>query len=339
MRESRGIDRFYVRFLVEGKGLLYLVITIALFIRVYNLRFGEFQPLSIPLSKFFPYLSTLSVFSSRVFQFVSSIILVSCVALIVRTINIKYSFIRIKTFLPSSLALLFLSLYKDYLEFTTPLIIAFLTSYVILVLVGGYNVKDQQSVALKSSFYLLFGAIFSPLMLIYLPLLWICLVKINCFSFKSFLVTLFSLVLWFLPMFTMVFYFGDIHAFIDSIKNIFPSSWSEIAIFSFNWRQYALLVLAIIILLVLVMDNVMNNFKDKIKVRVFLELLTVIEVFSILLYAIVPNHTTTILAVFYVSFSLHLGHYFTLAEKRKLMLVFFIILMTVYLGMRYTSFL
>ena len=57
--------------------------------------------------------------------------------------------------------------------------------FTVSILFASYNHSERSVAAFKIAFMLSLGSLFTPLLLLFVPLTWIALVIMRCFSFRS----------------------------------------------------------------------------------------------------------------------------------------------------------
>lgn len=317
--------KFYSKHIARGTGVFYIFLFFAVCVRIY-FYFSPYSDSSSVLRPNDSYLwgKIVPFLAHKEINIIASLALLALSALYINSANVGATFLRIRSTLPVALCLLFLSCGSYFWILSPLLIIAFLFSYILAILFNSYETDFQKDVSAKVGFYLALASLFEPLLLFYYPVLWISLYILRIFSFKAFLASLLGFWLWYVPLFTLIFFLRDFGAFVASVQPFFQWSSYSLPVLHFDVLQYIVLAMCSFFVLLMIVENSVNSFGEKIKVRLCLTVLTLIEVFSLLFMIFLENTYYIGLTVIFVCFSLHLSHFYSLAKKIKTMLFLFI---------------
>lgn len=317
------IFRFYDRTVAEGKNFLIFAVILAVVIRlVYYLH----ADIAIPVVHEGGYLwdPLATFFSNRLYSLLGSSVMIALLSGTLYYINAKHAFIRRRTMLPSAIVVLLFSCSPTFVAMSPYYIAAFCMVLIVNTLFEAQTVAAKQWAAYKITFYLALGSLFAPILLIYLPILWICLIRVRSFNFKALLASLFAVFILYLPTFSYFFFVDDLDQFIKPFIDFANIDWTVSPIFSYSLLQLILLGAYVILFFMVVVDNSINSYKDKIRVRTFLAVLSIIILFSLLCTVFLNFECQSTLYIALVLGALQLAHFFSLAEKRITAIIFLI---------------
>ena len=319
-------SKFYNTHIAQGKSFLIFAAIAAAFLRGYHFLHTE---MVIPPAEISGWLwqPLAFLFQDPLYNLIGSTVFTLIIALQVNLLNTKHALIRKKTMLPVGIVLLLFSF--------LPLQLVMSSAYigVVVLLIGINNVfsaheqATNQMIVFKASLYLAFGSLFDPILLIYFPILWICFIRIRSFGFRAFLASLLSIILLYAPVFSYYLLIdGNIDEFTNPLSQAVISGQTFIPLFGYDTIRYVTLGMVALMIIGILLDNSLNGFKNKIRIRVFLAVLSIISIFSVL--CVVLLHTDSVLPL-YVAFatgSLLIGHFFSLTSSKPLSFVFYILL-------------
>lgn len=319
-------SNFYNENIVKGKRFLVFAVIVAAILRSYHFIKTD---MTLPQSEELGYLFRPLTFllQEPLYNLIASSIFVGLIAFLINLINSQHVLIRRKTLLPAGIIILLFSLSPQQLVMT-PSYIGVVTSLLsINYLFSAHNQDQSQITVFKTSFCLAIGSLFDPFVLIYLPILWISLIRIRSFSFKVFLSSLFSIILLYVPTFTYYFLIErDIDSFTAPFVHLFSTNWTQIPILEYNLENYILLGITVILLIVILLDNSVNGFKNKIRVRVLLAVLSIIAIASVIYIPLLNTQSNLPLYMAMATGSLLIAHLFSLNNSRLTPYMFYILL-------------
>ncbi|MBD8387188.1 hypothetical protein [Dysgonomonas sp. BGC7] len=319
-----GVSRFYKKNIAEGKGILFFSILFAIIFRLLYFTNTEF---SIKTPEYTGYLwSSISwIFSNQLFSFISSCVATAGIAIYAAHINTKHVLIRRKTLLLPSILVLAFSCHPSFMLMSAEYISTFIFLFVVSILFSSYNSPVKQTQSSKATFFLVLGSLFCPFLLVYTPLLWLCLGIMRCFNLKAFLASLSSIVVVYFPLFSIFLIKNDISGFtfpLIKFANIFLQN--TIPLLEFSLMQWCIFIFCTILLNAAFIDNYLNRHKDKIKVRAYLNLLSLLAICAIFFYILAETGTTLNLYIAFVTGAMLLSHFYALAEQRATAVFFYI---------------
>ncbi|WP_029903738.1 hypothetical protein [Prevotella sp. 10(H)] len=317
-----AVPRSYKKNVAEGNGIFILSIVIAVIIRiVYFIYFGITTDYSVNGYLWKP---LVPYFSNDLASFICSGLFVGGMAFFSSHINTAHVLIRRKTLLPPAVIILLFSCNPRFISMSGEYVSALLALYVIFILFEAYNSIDKQIYAFKTGFIVALGSLFTPVMLIYLPLLWIALGIMRCFNFKAFLATLMGALILYFPAFSFFLFTDDIDTFLLPFVSLDSQLLADFPFYNFDIGNWVILVYSIVLLTVIITDNYINRHKDKIRIRAYLALLGSTSVFAVLAYLFLNIDPLLNIYIALIAGSLLLSHFFALVEQKSSVIIFYI---------------
>lgn len=313
--------KLYDRIVAEGKTFLVFAILFAIVIRlIYYIS----SPNTVTLLSGSGYLwfPLEPIFSITVYSLLASSVMVALIAGAVNHVNTKHAYIRRRTLLPPAVAILLFSCMPSAFIMSSGYIAALIMVMITNMIFKAYNWSGKQISAYEVVFYLALGSFFAPILLIYLPVIWICLICVRNFNFKSFLASLFSIFILYVPAFSYFYFTQNIQGFLKPYTDLFAVDWSSLPVLDYSPYQFICLGTLVFLFLLIWTDNSVNSFKDKIRIRNLSSALTSLTLFSFLcaLFLNIEPQTT-----FYIGLavgSLQIAHFFSLTQKKITAILF-----------------
>lgn len=322
---------FYKKQVAEGKGFLVFAFFIAFFIRgIHFLRLDEqaFKidgggPLWTPFASFF---------QTPLYSLIGSTVFLVVIAFLINLINTKYVLIRMKTLLPMGIIIILFSFLPNHVIMSPAYIATVAMLLSLNALFSTHGEEHSQTIVFKSTFHLALGALFCPCLLLYLPVLWICFIRIRSFGFKAFLASALSIFVIAVPTFSyFLFIEKDINPLIDTYSHLISFEYAQMPVLHYSLSGYAALAVIIVLTTSILLNNSANGFKDKIKIRIFLAILSIICIFSIL-FALTLNLDSSLPSYLALATgSLLISHLFALTSNKIIPYMFYILLIFIFI--------
>jgi len=269
-------------------------------------------------------------FANRYISFFGSLIATFGIAFYITYLNGKYALIRGRTYLPFAFTLFLLS-FSEIMAFMAPEYIGvILILYSIDQLFDAYQQPLASRQAFKISFSIALASLFVPGVLIYIPVFWIGFSYMRSNGFKIFLASLMGIVMVLWIAMSVSFLLDKTDAVYASILVVWDSL-KDVSILQLDIDDILILVLGTITFVIIVFDNYINGYKDKIRIRSNYSFLNLIAFSSILIYLFLTLHMQICLITALAVSGLVLAHFFALADK-KWKVYFFIIIVLSYFG-------
>ncbi|MDU1889863.1 MAG: hypothetical protein E6767_04170 [Dysgonomonas sp.] len=316
-----AIPKSYKNNIAEGKGILVFSIVCAVIIRFVYYGWGG-EP-SVDWSDSPIGTLLFNLFSNSFISFIASGISVVCLALLAAYINTTNLLIRRRTLLPSAIIILLFSCHPSFIYMSPQYFGVLAVMYVISLLFVSYNATNKSIAAFASGFVLAVGSLFSPVLILYYLVLWLGLALMRCFSLKSFLATILSCVMVYFPVYSIFLFVGELNTLYDCFSSFAVVQLLDFPVLDFSISQWAIILCFFLVFGIIMADNYVNRYKDKIKVRAYLSLLALFVSVGFLLFALLNITPLMSLYVVLAAGALLLGHFFALAEQKVTTMLFY----------------
>lgn len=209
------------------------------------------------------------------------------IALTIAWINNKYAIIRVRTLLPSAFVLLLLSIDPHFVVMSPHYIAAIFFMLSVDALFASYQDEKGQRWGIDVGIYLSLASLFVTEYLLLIPLFVIGFSMMRSLSFKMFFALLLPLILVYFLVYSICFSLGSLDLFyaqfdFELLDNIYVLSSSS------SISTHLLAVFGILFLVVLAIDNRLNNYKDKTRVRDCVAFAHLTLMFLFIVYCLSP---------------------------------------------------
>lgn len=318
-----AIPRFYKSHIAEGKGFLIISIIFAVCVRgVFVLSSDDISP-NIEGGYLWKLLDFF--WDNSLYSLVGSSILVSAMAVLAAHINTDFVLIRRRTLFPPAIIILLFSCHPSLMCMSPAYIGVLFMLFVISMLFSSYNHSEKSVAAFKITFVLSLGSLFTPVLLLFIPLIWIALIIMRCFNFRSLLASFLGIFIVYFPTFSFYLLTNNLDQFFSPFLHY--SSSLQLLMFPFlnyDITVWSSLIVVVIFLSIIIGDNYLNRHKDKIKVRAYLSLLIFFTVLSLLFSVFINIMPQVNFYIFMGVGSLLLSHFFALGETKGTVILFYV---------------
>lgn len=318
-----GVPKFYKNNIAEGRGILVFAILVSIVVRiVYFLNFDYTASSTLQGYLWKPLESFISL---PIVSLLVSSAVVAGLAILSRHLNTTFVLIRKRTVLPPAIVLLLFSCHPA-LIYMSPAYVGVLAMFLIVsILFGAYGEPQGSHIAFRVSFILALGSLFTPVLLLYLPIVWIGLGIMRCISFKSLLASVFGLFVTYFPAFSFFLFTDSLDAFLEPFRYDIRMI-SDLPLFNLDLYAWIAVGVWILLLILIMADNYINRHKDKIRVRAYLSLLSFITIIAFLAYLFFHYSPEEDFYIMLGMGSILLAHFFALAESKATVILFYICL-------------
>ena len=315
------IQKSYKKEIAEGKTFLIIAIIFVIAIRLAYFFYLDF-PGGIQTEAYI-WNQFSFVFDIPLVSLLASSAITALMAILVAHINTEHVFIRRRTLLPPAFIILFFSCNPAFIYLTPEYIAGLFFVYIINLLFASYNSERKQQDSYKVSFMLALGSFFVPVLLLYLPIMWLALGIVRCFNFKAFLTSLLGVFSLYFSVFSFYLFTDSLDVFLYPFTSLNQDILINFTLFNFGIVQWIILGISIIMLIIIISDNYLNRHKDKIKIRAYLGMLDLITAVALLLFVFLNLGTQMHLFIALISGSLLLAHFYALAEQKFSIYLFY----------------
>lgn len=307
--------KFYNRHIAEGKSFLIFSTFFAVLVRLIYFFHLDVSTISVDEGGVL-WTPLADLFSNPLYSLIASALMLIAIAAVVNYINAQHVFIRRRTLLPSAIVILLFSCMPSELMMSPYYIGALSMVIIIGALFESHSRSYKQLSACKITFHLMLGSLFAPILLLYLPVIWICMARVRSLSIKAFFASVFTVLIVYIPVFSFFLFTNNLDEFYRPFLVVSDVNWALLPVLEYNTIEFVLLGVLLSLYVLILLDNSVNSFKDKIRVRVFSATITIIVFFSFLFTLLLNIDSATTLFIGLAAGALQVGHFFSLAEKK-----------------------
>lgn len=319
------VPKSYKKHIAEGKGVLILSFILAFALRISYFVLCDYKPepsldgyLWTPIAAFFQH---------QFYSLLASSIVVLGIAFFATNINNTYTFIRKKTLLVPALSVLLFSCHPSFNQMSASYISVLIVLFTISILFGAYSRADKQQSAMRASFVLAFGSLYVPSLLLYLPILWVSLYLVRSFNFKAFLASLFGVALVYIPAVSYFILTDNLTTFCEPFVATSYLDLNSFPFMRFDFIDWFILGVSALCLLITFISNYTTSYKDKIRIRAYLQMLSLVLLCALLFYLFLNICPQVHLYVALLVAAFLLSHLFALTESRVFAVLFYVLLL------------
>lgn len=319
-----GVLRVYKKNIVENKNLVLVSIVISMLIRLF-IFYSNTNLLPNTLSGGLLWeLFSFEFFKNKLISFVFSSIFGLAIMSYAAYLNSKYALIRTRTYLVYICMMLALSCHPVFVYMNQAYIVLFLFLICIDTLFSSYQEANPARKSYAIGFFLALCSLLSIHMLFYFILFWIGFKMMRSFSLKS----LITSILGFLTVYWLVFCLFLWKDNLSGFRAIFMQINFALPVTLPSLPQLFFLVFNIILLLIIIFDNQINSFQDKIRIRAKGYFLTIIAISSLLFLVFSQSfEAITFYYIFQFSYIMIIVHFFALATRVWHVYLFYIFIL------------
>lgn len=319
--------KLYKRNIVENKNLVLVSILLTIIIRIIIFYFTDVSLLDEHIGGGYLWTGALTnLLSSGTISFLISTFFVFVISFYASQLNAKHGLIRSRTYLIYIFGSLILSSHPVFIYMTPYYIstVAFLICTDLLY--SSYQDKTSNRNAYAIGFVIGVSSLFSFYILMYLPLFWIGFSLMRIFKFRSFIISILGVATIYWLVFVYFLWQDNIAGFLNPFEHLYPvlnNSIEKIPLMG----EGLLAAIALILLITISLDYQTNSFRDKIRIRANIQFLHITSLFSILTFFFVIFDPTLNLYILSCSITILLAHFFTLAEQKWKIIIFYILIL------------
>lgn len=327
------IIKSYQRYIVKSKNFIFIAVFLTILLRL--ALFVYIDDFSI-----YPYISN-SVLGGYIYPYLQndtwlSFLLATIFALAITFycayINLKYSLIREKSYLIYPIVFLVLSSHAAFLVMNLHYVAILLFIFCLDILFSSYQLKQIADKAFSIGFVLAISSFFSFYFLFYIILFWIGFVFMSNFSVKAFLSSLLGIVSVYWLVFFVCLWQNNTDAYISLFASVATAFEFGYFFKLLSVNECIVLGINMIFLFIVIIYNQIYSYKDKIRVRNMIYFLDVLAVSTILSCSFINLDPVVDLYIYAISYSFLLAHFFSVAETKLQVTLFYIFLASVLIG-------
>lgn len=319
--------KLYKRNIVENKNLVLFSILLTIVIRLVIFYFTDATLHNEHIGGGYLWTGALTDFLSRgTISFTISTLFVFIISFYASQLNAKHGLIRNRTYLIYIFGSLILSSHPVFI-YMTPYYISTLAFLICTdLLYSSYQDKAGSRNAYAIGFVIGVSSLFSFYFLMYLPLFWIGFSLMRIFKFKNFIISILGIATIYWLTFVFFLWQNNIAGFLSPFEHLYPLLNNSIETIPLM-GEGLLVVIAFALLITISLDYQANSFRDKIRIRANIQFLHITSLFSIIAFFFIILDPTLNLYILSCSITILLAHFFTLAEQKWKIIIFYILIL------------
>lgn len=315
-----AVPRFYKNNIAEGKGILVFSIVLAAVLRL--VFYLSIDNLVLPVSDGYLWKPLMPLFENPLISLIGSSVVVAGMAVLAAYINTVHVLIRRRSVLPPAFIILFFSCHPAFIVMSPAFLAVLFILYVIFIMFAIYNTGEKSVAAFRVAFMLSLGSMFAPILLIYIPLSWVALAIMRSFNFKSIFASLIGFFIIYFPAFSFYLFTDSLATFYKPFLSVLQVD--DFPFLEFNNILWGVLAFFVIVLGIIIGNNYINSYKDKIKIRAYLSLLSFTTATALLLFLFLNISPGVNLYISMGAGALLMAHFFALIESKGGTILFYI---------------
>lgn len=327
------------RKIAKGKGLLTFSIVFAILVRIlyYYLSNDTYQTKEFSDSGYI-WLFIEPLFTGQIYSMLAAAVCVALLALLSNYIDIRNVILREKSSLAPAFVLLLFSSHVAFFEMSPYFLAVLLLLWAVDQLFAAYHSEIRVIPTANIGAIMALASLIEPVLLLYFVVFIIGFSLMHILDIKSLTSAFLGIIFIYVPAYCISIATGTERQFVNAFDGFGFESLSSIPILSFGYFELVIAVLSVLIFGWLCIHNYMTSYKDKIRTRIFISFLGMIQLVAVLgLFVLNCNYLTNVYIGIVVG-SILLAHYFTMTVQRIMILIFWLIV-TDCLLMCYISFL
>ena len=319
--------KLYKRNIVENKNLVLFSILLTIIIRLVIFYFTDATLHNEHIGGGYLWTGALTDFLSRgTISFTISTLFVFIISFYASQLNAKHGLIRNRTYLIYIFGSLILSSHPVFI-YMTPYYISTLAFLICTdLLYSSYQDKTGSRNAYAIGFVIGVSSLFSFNFLMYLPLFWIGFSLMRILKFKNLIISILGVATIYWLTFVFFLWQNNIAGFLSPFEHLYPLLNNSIETIPLM-GEGLLVVIAFALLITISLDYQANSFRDKIRIRANIQFLHITSLFSIIAFFFIILDPTLNLYILSCSITILLAHFFTLAEQKWKIIIFYILIL------------
>ncbi|WP_436414147.1 hypothetical protein [Petrimonas sp.] len=258
-------------------------------------------------------------------SFLSGTLSVFIISYLISELNVRYGVIRMRTTMPFYVPLVLFSIHPFFLKMTPDYLGVIFILGSLFPLLASYQYHHSHKYAFQFGALLAIAGAFQIYALLFLPLWLIGLSAMGGISFRSFIASVFGIILVFWIVFAMYVFGDNIAGFIDPFKR-FAEIYDFTQLPGFSVPQWGFIGTALLfIFFFIIADNKYITRERSFTKKVLIFSISII-VFSILMQTLYLNQTLFWMYAIVAFLSIIVAHFYTNTTFRLEILSYFIIL-------------
>lgn len=326
------------RKIAKGKGLFVFSIVFAVLVRIlyYYLSNDNYQAKQFPDAGYLWQLIA-PLFSEHIYSVLAATVSVALLALLCNYLDVRNVILREKSSLAPAFIILLFSSHVTFFEMSPYYVAVLLMLWAINELFAAYHSDVRAIPTANISAVIALGSLFEPILVLYFVLFIVGFSMMHILDIKSLISALLGFAFVLVPAYFISVTTNTEALFLSAFEGLNINTLLQIPVLTFGYFELVLALIAVFVFGWLCIHNYMTSYKDKIRTRVFISFLGIVQLFTVLgLYLLNYNYFMNIYIGIAIG-SILLAHYFTVTVQRIMIFVFWLIL-TICLLVSYISF-
>lgn len=243
------------------------------------------------------------------------------IGLILVQFNETFSFIRTRTLLPLFFFVLLMGGNINVHEFSFGQISCIFLLLALWQLFSIYQQKNPVKQTFNIGFFLSLGSFFTIELVLFLPIFWLGMIRLNSFRFRTFLSSIIGFICPFILFLGIAYLQSDA---VNYVKLFVGQFNIELNFFNYNFIFFLYLGTLTICALFAIINLVNKSFSDNIKVSRILGFMSMSFIFCILLFLFFSDKSTIVFTFTAIFASILYAHYFSLHYNLFIRILFWI---------------
>lgn len=258
-------------------------------------------------------------------SFLASTLSVFIISYLISELNIRYGVIRMRTSMPFYIPLILFSIHPFFLKMTPDYLGLIFILWSLFPLLASYQYHHSHRYAFQFGALMAIAGVFQIYALLFLPLWLVGLSAMGGMGFRSFVASIFGIILVFWIVFALYVFGDNIAGFIDPFKR-FSEIYDFTQIPAFSVPQWGFIgTIILFVFFFIVADNKQITRERSFTKKVLIFSISII-VFSILMQVLYQNQTLFWLYVITAFLSILIAHFYTNTILKFEILSYFLIL-------------
>lgn len=326
------------RRIAKGKGLFAFSAVFAVLVRIlyYYLSNDNYQAKQYPDAGYLWQLIA-PFFSEQIYSVLAATVSVALLALLCNYLDVRNVILREKSSLGPAFIILLFSSHVAFFEMSPYYIAMLLMLWAVNELFAAYHSDVKAIPTANISAVLALGSLFEPILAFYFVLFIVGFSMMHILDIKSLISALLGFAFVLVSAYFISIATNTELLFLRVFDGLSIDALLQVPILSFGYFELVFALIAVLVFGWLCIHNYMTSYKDKIRTRVFISFLGIIQLFTMLGLCLLNYNYLMNIYIGITIGSILLAHYFTVTVQRIMIFVFWLIL-TVCLLVSYISF-
>lgn len=266
-----------------------------------------------------------SLLRNPIMSFVLSTTSIFIVSYLISELNIRYGVIRTRTSMPFYWPLIFFSVHPFFLKMTPDFVALIFVLWSLFPLLASYQYHRSHRFAFQFATLISIAGVFQIYALLLLPLWLIGLSTLGGVNFRSFIASIFGVILVFWIVFALYVFGDNIVGFTEPFKH-FSNIYDFTQTPEFSVPQWGFIVMAILLIAVVFIADSKQIARDRSFTKKTLFFCISIIIFALLLQVLYLNQTLFWIYVTLAFFAIVVAHFYTSTISKTDIISFYLVL-------------